>query len=321
MDSNKTQDNAMIPKSVAVGMTVAVSLPLLVSVPGVVASLTDNLAGGGRNALAFWMTFIQNGTALFACVMTLRGTTRYVLPSLASVLAVVAWFWLAFSSLPMVLVLLGMAVSVLVGVWAFGTIRKPNIRAAFGSSFDPVGSLANLILPRLPKIHAEPTPANATRFWMLTLPGLCLAALAAGWLLGNPGDSWRKELGQREQAQYAAAADVLKLGDEKWSSGKKDDAVDDYLQLVSMETGLKFRQDQSSGLSRAYCRAIDFQADRGGAEAARDLVRKALRVRVPQVTFTPDIPSQIKKLAELKDMGAITEEEFARKKSELLGRM
>jgi hypothetical protein len=34
-----------------------------------------------------------------------------------------------------------------------------------------------------------------------------------------------------------------------------------------------------------------------------------------------DIPDQIKKLAELRDAGAITEEEFERKKAELLDRM
>lgn len=45
---------------------------------------------------------------------------------------------------------------------------------------------------------------------------------------------------------------------------------------------------------------------------------------VPTTSAVPsveDIPAQIKKLSDLKDAGILTEEEFAQKKSDLLGRM
>lgn len=43
--------------------------------------------------------------------------------------------------------------------------------------------------------------------------------------------------------------------------------------------------------------------------------------RLPELASADDIPGQIRKLAELRDAGIVTEEEFERKKAELLGRM
>jgi len=56
----------------------------------------------------------------------------------------------------------------------------------------------------------------------------------------------------------------------------------------------------------------------------RELVEKRrAATEVPEVapTTSGDIPDQIKRLAELRDSGAITDEEFERKKAELLDRM
>jgi uncharacterized 2Fe-2S/4Fe-4S cluster protein (DUF4445 family) len=52
----------------------------------------------------------------------------------------------------------------------------------------------------------------------------------------------------------------------------------------------------------------------------RDLIRKAQQPQTVQPN-SPDIPSQISKLAELKNQGIISTEEFEAKKKELLSRM
>ena len=60
---------------------------------------------------------------------------------------------------------------------------------------------------------------------------------------------------------------------------------------------------------------------------AEQLIRRKMQdaaarpVQVQQVSGQPDIPSQIQKLAELRDSRVISAEEFERKKKDLLDRM
>jgi hypothetical protein len=50
-------------------------------------------------------------------------------------------------------------------------------------------------------------------------------------------------------------------------------------------------------------------------------VRRTERTSIPAIPPVESIPDQIKKLAELRDAGILTEQEFATKKTELLKRM
>jgi len=64
-----------IPKSVAITMTVLAFLPFIISIVGVSGAAHDaGLVYAGRYAMALWLTFLQNGIAIFACVATLRRT-------------------------------------------------------------------------------------------------------------------------------------------------------------------------------------------------------------------------------------------------------
>jgi hypothetical protein len=69
---------------------------------------------------------------------------------------------------------------------------------------------------------------------------------------------------------------------------------------------LKWIQD---GDVDAFVRAIDSRAGKQAEKSA------------PTAASTDDIPAQIEKLSKLKDSGAITQEEYNRKKTELLNKM
>jgi hypothetical protein len=85
-------------------------------------------------------------------------------------------------------------------------------------------------------------------------------------------------------------------------------------------------EEESLGHTRLYVLA----ERRNHASTLEKWIREELPQRAAAVEpkassetapASPDIPEQIKKLAELRDAGAITEEEFERKKAELLDRM
>lgn len=282
-------EKPLVPKSVAIAMVVAVSLPLLLSVPGVLTFLAGNLRGGERNALAFWMTFIQNGFALFACVMTLRGTRHYWLPMTASVLAFLAWFWLSFSSVPMAMVFAGTLVSVGIGVWSFIVLRKSDTRAVFDYQFDPVNVAGTIVLPRIPKFKIEPTPRNISVAFVLSLCSICLLGIGLGSLLGE-GDATSEAYAEslaRDSAKAKPLVDLLQKSDGYWDAGNREAAVEGYMQIISLEAYDRgsFEEDHKLDLSRIYGRVVDYRVEKGGPEAARDVIRKASRERVARIAF------------------------------------
>ena len=61
--------------------------------------------------------------------------------------------------------------------------------------------------------------------------------------------------------------------------------------------------------------------NKGEPEALVNYVRENMGETASTTTSSEDIPSQISKLAELKDQGVLTEEEFSLKKTELLSKM
>jgi hypothetical protein len=178
-----------IPKSVAVAMTVAVLLPFLLSTAGTL---------GMCSAPAFWLSFLQDGFALFACVATLRRTKLYWLSVMASVLTLIPWFWLSFTILPIGLVFVGTVASIGIGTWSFVVIRKPEVRYGFGSQFDPVDWLGKIVLRRLPKFNIAPTPGNISRASVLSLSGLCLVGVLIGGILQDRDEKRKKNEHQAE---------------------------------------------------------------------------------------------------------------------------
>jgi len=198
-----------IPKAVAVAMTVAVVLPFFISFCGVVLLHPELLSQapvrdiGVRGEIAFWMSFLQNGFAFCACVLTLRRTKRYWLPAAASTLTIVSWFWLSFTMLPIGLLVVGTAAACGIGVWAFYTVRKPEVRFAFGSQFDPVDAAGRFMLSRL-AANVSPTPGTISRIVVLSLSGLCVVGLLVGGTLHTVDDQLRV----REQSQERAKRDA-----------------------------------------------------------------------------------------------------------------
>ena len=66
---------------------------------------------------------------------------------------------------------------------------------------------------------------------------------------------------------------------------------------------------------------ILFEQARKGVAVLRELMALAQHPASSVTTSTPDITEQIKKLAELRDQGIVTLQEFETKKAELLSRM
>ena len=192
------QSQPNIPKKIAVAMTVATLLPLLISCCGTIA-----YGIGARSELAFWMSALQNGFAFFASVMTLRKTKRYWLPAMASVLTMISWFWLSFTVLPIGLVVVGTAVSWGVGIWAFYAVRTPEVQCAFDSQFDPVDAAGRFILSRL-AANCSPTLGTISRTVVLSLSGLCLVGLLLGGTLHSVDDQLRV----REEAEARVKRDA-----------------------------------------------------------------------------------------------------------------
>jgi hypothetical protein len=82
---------------------------------------------------------------------------------------------------------------------------------------------------------------------------------------------------------------------------------------------------ESGGQTRLYGIAKDRRYARTLEKWMREELPRQAAAAEPTVrteaSGSTDIPDQIKKLAELRDAGAITDEEFERKKAELLERM
>lgn len=203
-----------IPKSVAIAMTVAVSLPLVISTVGTLVSLLADASdvGGVRSAWALRLSFLQNGFALFACVATLRRTKRYWLPIMGSILTVTSWFWLSFTSLPMGLIVVGTVASFVVGIWSFFVVRKPEVRFGFDAQFDPVDSLWQIVRSRIPNLTIAQTPANISRASVLGLSGLCVLGILIGGLLQAHDERVRKsdEARRAEERQAESLANETK---------------------------------------------------------------------------------------------------------------
>ena len=122
---------------------------------------------------------------------------------------------------------------------------------------------------------------------MLVGVGLILALFTAYLVVPRTsGDrDWKAESEDERAAAIAKHEpqflQILKEGDSAWDAGKKDDGVQHYSQLLAQFCG--HGQSDRTGvaelhkpeMARAAGRTIDFLADSGNNETAKDLIRKA----------------------------------------------
>ena len=85
-------------------------------------------------------------------------------------------------------------------------------------------------------------------------------------LVGCSQDSLTSE----EAEEIKRVDDKTKQADDLWLQGKKEDAVELYMDVIN-NTGKR------SVLSRAYGRVINYQVEQHGADAARPLIEDAAR--------------------------------------------
>ena len=139
-----------------------------------------------------------------------------------------------------------------------------------------------MIIARLPKLKLDPTPKNINRVSVIALSGLAVFGLLLGRVLA-PADKHAqisKEYNAKNKADLDHYVQMFKDGNERWDSGKKDDAVELYLKVLSDGAPGQFRMDYHKEFSTLYHRAINYRVEKAGAESVRALIRAALRDRV-----------------------------------------
>ncbi len=282
IESKPAEPQSVSLKPVLIAMIVAASLPLVVCSGGFLEVLLAPLTGETMITIALGLTALQNGWVLFACITTLRGRRTYLFPLTASVAVFVAWFWTAFTPLSVGFQILGTLISIPIGLWSFTVLRTPEVRSEFDGQSDPVEPIGRMIIARLPKLKLDPTPQNINRVSVIGLSGLAVLGLLLGRVFA-PADEdakTRKEYDAKNKADLEHYVQMFKDGNQRWDSGKKDDAVELYLKVLSGDAPGSFRIQYHKEFSTLYHRAINYRVEKAGAESVRGLIREALRDRV-----------------------------------------
>jgi len=112
---------------------------------------------------------------------------------------------------------------------------------------------------------------------------------------------------QRTREEYALSSEEGPAGSQRKEQG--------YLEKV-----LDKVQEKRRGGGRSSDSAVDKAIEKAQELGLTDKLAQMQR-ELGEKRRSEDIPDQIRKLAELRDAGAITEEEFKEKKKDLLERM
>src|SRR5919107_87685 len=131
-------------------------------------------------------------------------------------------------------------------------------------------------------------------------------ALTPGSQPGN-GKVVYKGKPQRTREEYALSSEEGPAGSQKKEQG--------YLEKV-----LNKVQQKRQGGGRSSGSAVDKAIEKAQELGLTDKLAQMQR-ELGEKRRSEDIPEQIRKLAELRDAGAITDEEFEEKKKDLLERM
>jgi hypothetical protein len=232
MNANDSSGKTANFRPILIGMIVASSLPLLLTLFGLTFGPTVPLA----------LSILHNGFVIGAAAITLRSTNHYWLTLAASILTFLGWFWLGFTPVYFAVVLFGTFISVGIGTWAFLTLRKPDSVAAFANQTDPITPALRTITTRIPKLSLKPTEANANKVAVTGLIGVCLMGFVMSGMASlfteiakDMGPSEREKYMQRTQHIYGAHKPQLEEADKLWDAGKKAEAVDLYTGLISVK--------------------------------------------------------------------------------------
>ena len=183
-------------------------------------------------------------------------------------------------------------------------MKRDSLIASIGKSIyeqhrnesGPIELVATIesVLARVSSIEVEiDEQSQVGKGTFVTPKRILLGGAAALVLVGTylvfprtSGDAdWSAQLAQEESVAIAKHEPVflqmLEAGDSAWDAGKKDDAVQHYSQLLAQFCGYG-QSDRTavanlhkSEMARAAGRAIDFLADSGNDETAKDLIKKA----------------------------------------------
>ena len=132
-------------------------------------------------------------------------------------------------------------------------------------------------------------------------------ALTPGSQLGNGKVVYKGKL-QGTREEYALSSEEGPAGSQKKEQG--------YLEKVLNKVQQKRQGGGRKSSDSAVDKAIEKAQELGLTDKLAQLQRELGEKKRPE-----DIPDQIRKLAELRDAGAITDEEFEEKKKDLLQRM
>jgi hypothetical protein len=229
-------------KPVFIGMIVASSLPLLFSVYGL---LFERVA-----EIGILLSIANNGFVVAASAILLRSRKHYWLAISASLLTFLGWFWLSFEIKGTGVLWPGTGFSIVVGIWAFLTLRTPKAKAAFENQADPIGPVLGFITSRIPKLALEPTPTNVNRVTIAALAGMCLVGcLAPGVWSVFSGDqesaSFFQEAKDRDNALRSEVLEWVKEGDRLYEAD-----------------GNKLNVTETNGAYGLYRKVIDLQKNK-----------------------------------------------------------
>lgn len=207
-----------------------------------------------------------------------------------------SWFFFLFTGCPIPVSVLGLMISIPVGIWAITTFRKPEVRAFLGTNSQPVDFSSTLLGPILGNKWAGFTGKQRAISIGAGLAALLLFVVVILLLQGDrsprphtplSGSQFSKN-DKPETASKPSDQEEEKLiqkADELWASGKKHEAADIYQSILDKHGGLYHGKAASS---RVYSRTIDSLVERAGPGAVQNYIKMATIARVTLVLSNPE---------------------------------
>jgi len=214
----------------------------------------------------------------------------------AARLTFASWFFFLLTGCPIPVSILGLMISISVGIWAITTLRKPEVRVFLGTSSQPVDFSATLLGPFLGSKWAGFTGKQRAISIGVGSATLLIFVVVV-WLL--QGDRSPRPFTPPDGSQFSKdnkpvasgkASDqeeekLIQKADELWASGKKHEAADIYQSILDKHGGLYHGKAASS---RVYSRTIDSLVERGGPGAVQNYIKMATIARVSLVLSNPE---------------------------------
>lgn len=259
------------------------------------------------------LIFVALGANLGVLATTWAGYSwrNYSLCLVAARLLFLSWLSVLLTPAPFIVSVLGVLISVPVGLWSVTTLRRTDVAAYLGSAIPESDFAASLIGTHLAakwkaatlKQRAIAAGSAATIYLLMVMTVSLSNGTPARNTVTPPQTAHRSRLGlddnsAKRSGEYTPPGIVkakehvepnnklLAKADELWSSGKTHEAGDLYQELLDRNSdGIGLER---SVKSRVYSRAIDSLAERGGAAAVDNYIRIATVSRVSLVLSNPE---------------------------------